>query len=133
MAVRYDMDISGPEREFHRLGADGEPDHRILFSLEAILTTVFQITQRDVHIETGALKGSGKPKSGYHRKMWEGTITYGEGPVNYAYWEARRGTKDNAKPRKDGKPRKQGDHDMLHSARKMDKLYQKAIEDWFGK
>lgn len=140
MGVHFELDISDIEPEFRRLGVNGNIDHKLIFALEAVFTTVFQTTQKDVHVQTGSLKGSGKPKSSYSKLAWTGTIVYGgtagghvHDPVKYAEYEARRGAKSTTVPRKDGKPRRPGNHDFLHSARKMDELYGKVLGEWIKK
>lgn len=121
-AARVDIkvDISDPDRELRRL-QDG-PDVPDILRLEAVLVTLFQETQRVVHVRTGSLKGSGDVDSQYRGRIWRGEISYGgiavgfiHNPVQYAEFEQDRG----------------GAHDFMAPVYQADDGYAEAILGFF--
>lgn len=84
-------DYDAIDRELNRVA--GLPDAKAFEALEAVLEMAYQVTQEAVHVETGALKRSGKKQSDRSKatSSWTGEIKYGGvGGVNYAIYEKRR-------------------------------------------
>jgi len=85
-------DFSEVERELDRLGR--EPSAITKAGLDAVLKEGLALAMAKVHVETGALKKSGRSKSSSNKatKTWKGTIQFGNHPgsVDYAYYEHRR-------------------------------------------
>lgn len=118
--VYFEMDISDVEKELDRIISGPGSDDIIEF--EGILATQFQITQQVVHIDTHSLKTSGKISSSKTEDSWEGKIEYGgvsagsvHNPVKYAHYEQER----------------DGSHDFMEPAYKLDDRYGDAVESWF--
>lgn len=106
------------EMELQRL--ESHPTPHMLANLEDALSQVFAMTQAQVHVITGSLKGSGKTSSKADQNSWEGTIEYGgpspgfpNNPVNYAIYERARG----------------GTHDFLANVHLANELFEQAIEE----
>ena len=99
--------------------------------LDIVLQLGYVETQKDVHVETGSLKSSGKVGSEVSKieSKWEGTIRYGgpstgvNNPVDYAIYEKRRGIGGAGGP-SDAK----GDHDFFGSLPSLHKKYIEAIQ-----
>jgi hypothetical protein len=75
-----------------------KPDFEEIQALEHVLSEVFALTQAEVHVITGSLRGSGKTWSDFDGEAWEGGVSYGgpsmgfiNDPVEYAFYEWRRG------------------------------------------
>lgn len=85
------------DRELERI--ERQPDGRMVRLMNAALSVGFDVTQANVHVQTGSLKGSGTKDDETNRslKQWEGEIQYGgpstgvNNPVDYAIYEQRRG------------------------------------------
>jgi hypothetical protein len=67
-------------------------------ALEEVLTMAFDLTQEDVHVITGSLRGSAKSSTSVDDSTWQGEIVYGgsspgfpKDPVSYAGHERLRG------------------------------------------
>jgi hypothetical protein len=111
------VDISDIDRELARL--EHAPDHGVTFALEAVLATVFTMTQTVVHVETGALKASGTISSDYADHQWSGQVEYGSsGRVEYARYEM-----ENAMD----SPKYGGMHNYMRPAEEADALYSAAF------
>ncbi len=109
------------EKEIDRL-ADG-PTLLDIEKFENVLLSQFAATQTAVHVVTRSLKTSGKVHSSIGENKWEGEITYGgpspgsiHNPVDYAEYERER----------------DGDHDFLLPAKKLESYYETAIKEFFG-
>lgn len=85
------------DRELDRI--ERQPDGRMTRLMNAALAVGFDVTQANVHVQTGSLKSSGTQDHDVDRalKHWEGEIQYGgpsggvNNPVDYAIYEQRRG------------------------------------------
>jgi hypothetical protein len=97
MPAEFSMeaDFSEWHRELDRLRS---PSVQTIAQLEIMLNNLFGLTQTDVHVITGSLRGSGKTETSYQGGVWEGKIGYGGGspgypkdPVEYANYEQARG------------------------------------------
>jgi hypothetical protein len=118
--VRYRVDDRDADAELDRLerGPTAEDHHHF----DAVLSTLFAITQMAVHVETGSLRRSGKHDSTSHGNIWEGEISYGglssgavHDPVRYAGYERSRG----------------GSHDFLGAAEDLvEPLMLQAVLAW---
>jgi len=94
--IRIESDWSEIDKELDRI--IGMPDAKTQALLGAVLSEGFGITQAQVHVQTGSLKGSGKEETSTDKldHTWEGTIEYGgpstgpNNPVDYAIYEQRR-------------------------------------------
>lgn len=96
MTVHRVEKIESPEALKLREEMKHAPDRKKIARLEQRLLRAFQETQAIVHIETGALKASGRVHSSVDRAthVWQGEITYGDAgtPAEaYAAYEAARG------------------------------------------
>ena len=127
--IHIDSDWSEVEAEIDRVNA--MPSRSMAHKLEAVLDFGFTLTQSAVHVESGALKASGKKQSDRDKAThtWSGEISYGEdtGPVDYAIYEKRRGVHwvgDSA-----GK----GDHNFLRPLTVLGPLFVGAILEGLGK
>lgn len=94
-----------------------------LQAMEQALEVTFNMTQDQVHVDTGSLRGSGKTESDIDGGVWVGTIEYGgeapgqtNNPVVYAHYERRRG----------------GDHDFLAGTEELEGLMLEAMTNWLG-
>ncbi len=91
-----DVDTTCADWEFDRLQQGfTEADHR---NFASVLMRNFVRTQRDAHVITGSLRGSGEVDVDVTREnRWEGHISYGgsspgvNNPVKYAVYEIFRG------------------------------------------
>lgn len=130
--IRIESDWSAVEKELERL--ERMPDFKTQLALDIVLQLGFVDTQKDVHVDTGSLKESGKVESEASKatQKWEGTIRYGgpstgvNNPVDYAIYEKRRGIGGAGGP-SDGK----GDHDFFSSLPALHKQYIQAIQIGF--
>lgn len=127
--IRIVSDWSDVDREIDRL--EGMPGPKAKQVLKAVLEVGFGLTQEAVHVESGALKASGKAEADSSKvdHVWEGTITYGDkgGPVDYAIYEKRRGVHWV------GKSAAQGDHDFMRPLKALHPAWVAAIEAVIGK
>lgn len=82
--VRFEVDLATAGRELERL--QHPPTHQ----LESVLATTYAITEARVHVITGHLKASGRPKSEYAGDVWSGTLEYDRHP---GIFELARGPK----------------------------------------
>lgn len=112
---------NGVEEEIDRL-ADG-PTLLDIEKFENVLLGQFAATQTAVHVITRSLKSSGKVHSSIGKDKWEGEITYGgpspgsvHNPVDYAEYERER----------------DGNHDFLAPAAKMENYYVQAMQAFLG-
>lgn len=123
--VHYRYHVPDVERELDRLS--DAPDIETIVKLEGILETLFQQTQRYVHVDTGSLKMSGDRWSDNPRGRWRARITYGgqnEGinnPVKYAPFERERGVGANGR-----------DHDFMRPAEDADFLWYGPVRDFLS-
>lgn len=126
--IRLVSDWSAVDREIARI--ESMPDFKTRLALDIVLQQGFVQTQKDVHVETGSLKGSGKVESEASKikARWEGKIRYGgpstgvNNPVDYAIYEKRRGIGGAGGP-SDAK----GDHDFFGSLPSLHPQYVTAI------
>jgi hypothetical protein len=114
-----EIDISDVDKELSRL-VDG-PGTEDIIEFEAVLASQFQVTQQVVHVQTGSLRNSGKISSSKTPDEWKGEMVYGgpsvgfpHNPVKYAHYEQER----------------EGSHDFMEPAYKMDDRYGEAVESW---
>lgn len=111
------------EKEIDRL--ERMPDGKTRQALKATINTGFALTQAAVHVETGALKASGRVSDSYDRfdREWTGEIQYGDdsGPVDYAIYEKRRGVHWV------GPSAAKGDHDFFTPLKALHELFVTAI------
>lgn len=96
------------------------PDFEAIAELEQVLSEVFTLTQAEVHVITGSLRGSGSTSSGFDGQTWTGGVSYGGpspgfpfDPVEYAFYEWRRG----------------GTHDFFGHVHQIDDRFSEAIVD----
>jgi len=75
-----------------------KPGLKAVMRLEQVLAEVFTMSQTQVHVITGSLRGSGKTASDFDGEQWSGMASYGgpspgfpNNPVEYAFYEWRRG------------------------------------------
>lgn len=127
MVIHISSDYSDIEREFDRL--EKMPTQKARHLLDAVLTKGFAMATAAVHVETGALKASGKKSSTVRRILgvWEGEITFGSPsgqPVDYAIYEKRRGV-GGAGGASDAK----GDHDFIRPLKSLDLEYRMAMKE----
>lgn len=91
--IHLKSDWSEIDRELDRVS--NMPTPKMIAILDAAHGFGFLETQAAVHIETGALKASGKSKTKTLKtsRDWEGEIEYGgaASSVDYAWYEQRRG------------------------------------------
>lgn len=127
--IQIISDWSDVEVEIDRVAK--MPTRAMTKKLDAVLDFGFTLTQSAVHVESGALKASGKQQSDRDKTThtWSGEISYGEdtGPVDYAIYEQRRGVHwvgDSA-----GK----GDHNFLRPLTVLGPLFVGAILEGLGK
>ncbi len=113
--IRLISDWSEIERELDRV--ESLPDFKTNVKLNGVLREGYLITQADVHIESGDLKGSGKAKSEEKGKTWTGELKYGGvssgGDVDYAIYEKRRG----------------GDHDFMRDLTLLHPMWVESIRE----
>lgn len=93
--------------------------HRVTAGLERVLAEAFDLTQEDVHVDTGSLRGSATTMSSFSGTVWEGVLEYGgaspgfpNDPVDYAAFEEARG----------------GAHDFLAVTLEMDDEFQDVMD-----
>ena len=111
-------DYSELEAELIRL--DNEPGPGTRAALATVLSTGEAVGKAATHVDTGALKASVGSKSDYSAvtKIWQGDIYWGgplpgpSFPVDYAYYERRRG----------------GGHDYVDSLKVLDRMWIAAIK-----
>ncbi len=97
IGIKLLSDWRDVDRELDRI--EKMPDQRMIRLLNAALDVGFDVTQANVHVQTGSLKSSGTAEDDVDRAMkrWEGEIQYGgpstgvNNPVDYAIYEQRRG------------------------------------------
>ncbi len=97
-----------------------KPNVKVTEKLEMALAEVFTISQAEVHVITGSLRGSGKTMSDFDGSEWSGQASYGgpsagfpNNPVEYAFYEWRRG----------------GTHDFFGHASQVESKFGDAIVD----
>ena len=118
--IRIEKITNDIEKEVNRL-ANG-PAFKDMMRFERVLIRQFAATQTSVHVITGSLKSSGRVASAHGKDKWVGTITYGgksagiHNPVDYAEFERER----------------DGRHDFLEPAVKMEHMYIHAMIEFFG-
>ncbi len=119
--IRIERLQSDIEKEVDRL-ADG-PTLLDIEKFENVLLSQFAATQTAVHVITRSLKNSGKVHSSIGQNHWEGEITYGgpspgsiHNPVDYAEYERER----------------DGNHDFLAPAARMENYYVQAMKQFLG-
>ena len=120
--IRITSDWSDIDRELTRL--EMMPTAKTKMGLKAVLDFGFAATQAAVHVESGALKASGKVSTGHAMGMatWEGEISYGDaGPVDYAIYEKRRGVHWA------GKSSARGDHDFMRPLAALHPMWVEAM------
>jgi len=118
--IEVTTDWSDVERELDRLMM--MPTMKAKAALHAVLDFGFAQTQAAVHVESGALKASGKISVSGGGETWEGEIQYGgAGPVDYAIYEKRRGTHWV------GKSAARGDHDFMRPLADLHPLWVEAM------
>ena len=116
------------EHELDRL--ERLPDLKMRGLLDNALEASFQLTQEAVHVESGALRASGKMESSSSRltQTWEGEISYGDdGLVDYAIYEKRRGVHWV------GPSGAKGDHDFMRPLDSVGPMFRAAILHGLGK
>lgn len=122
--IHISSDYSEIDDELDRLTM--LPNGRANHLLDWVLSTGFKLTQAAVHVETGALKASGKKESSVNRiaHVWEGQITYGSsgsnGPVDYAIYEKARGA--------GGPSDAHGDHNFMAPLHSLDPEFRAALK-----
>lgn len=120
-------DYSELDRELDRLGR--MPTFGARMELDGVLHKGFVMAKAAVHVQTGALKASGREDSEVHQSQhaWEGDITFGSpgenGPVDYAIYEKARGL-GGAEGPSDAK----GDHNFIAPLAALDPLWREAIK-----
>lgn len=84
-------DYSEAYKEFDRL--EKMPDGGMVKRLDAALKFGFETTRAKVHVQTGALKGTGKADSSVKPSRWDGKFSFGDKAkkVDYAIYEKARG------------------------------------------
>lgn len=126
--IRLHSDWSDIDRELDRLSR--MPDTKTQVKLYSVLSFGFIETQAAVHVESGALKSSGKKaqKVDQAQNQWEGEIEYGgaTSSVDYAIYEKRRGVHWV------GPSAVKGDHDFFRPLEACDPLFVAAIKDGLG-
>ena len=68
-----------------------KPPHATYAALDAALAVGFAGTQAHVHVESSALKFSGRKTSNWKNSGWEGEVSYGGEGIDYAVYEQQRG------------------------------------------
>lgn len=121
--IRIESDWKEIDAELDRLSR--MPDAKAKFMLDAVLEFGFMQTEAAVHVETGALKASGKVSSESNRvtQTWEGEIRYGNAEVDYAIYEKARGVGGAGGP-SDAK----GDHNFMAPTKTLGPLFKKALK-----
>lgn len=127
--IQIVSDWSEVEKELDRV--ENMPDFKTRLALDIVLQQGYVETQKDVHVDTGSLQGSGKVESETDKLAgkWEGKISYGgpstgvNNPVDYAIYEKRRGIGGAGGP-SDAK----GDHDFFASLPALHKKYIEALQ-----
>ena len=125
--IHISSDYSEIDDELDRLTM--LPSGRAKHLLDWVLSTGFKLTQAAVHVETGALKASGKKESSVNRiaHVWEGQITYGSsgsnGPVDYAIYEKARGVGGAGGPSD-----AYGDHNFMAPLHSLDPEFRAALK-----
>ena len=120
--IQIKSDWDAVERELARL--ERMPDGETKRALNAVLEMGFGLTQEAVHVESGALKASGRKSSDRDvmTHEWQGEIVYGDSEaVDYAIYEKRRGVHWV------GATAGKGDHDFMRPMETIGPLYVAAI------
>ncbi len=120
--IQVTSDWSDVDRELDRLSR--MPTMEATSLLNTALSFSFALTEAAVHVETGALKASGRMETNKQsiESQWTGEITYGdEQAVDYAIYEQRRdihwvGPSDS-----------KGDHNFLRPLDAVGPVYVAAI------
>jgi hypothetical protein len=82
--------------------------------LDPAWRSIFRDTQSLVHVESGALRASGRAKTEHSADEWTGDITYGgTSQCDYAIYEQRRG----------------GTHDFLRNIPEYEETIERVIGD----
>lgn len=121
MSFYVDVDMSDVIQELDRL-ARGPGAGETTFRLEAILVSAFAATQEQVHVITGALKGSGHPTSQFDGETWTGEISYARHPGIFELARGNHPTKNHP----------EGGHYFLAAAYDTDHPIQEAILQFLG-
>ncbi len=124
VAIFLNSDWSEIDAELRRLGR--MPDGKTVRELNAAFDLLFEMSQEDVHVWTGALKGTARKSHDTDRAAhtWEGDMVYGEEPLDYAIYELARGI-GGAGGASDAK----GDHDFMRRVRLLgDDILAAALE-----
>lgn len=126
--IHIDSDWSDIDRELSRI--ENMPDTKMEVKLYSVLSFGYTETQAAVHVESGALKSSGKQsqKVDQAQNQWEGEIEYGGAgsSVDYAIYEKRRGVHWV------GPSAAKGDHDFMRPLGALDPLFVAAIKEGLG-
>lgn len=136
MSIKFESNWSEIEAFLDRMIA--APSSEAILQLELTLASVFADVTAKVHVDTGALRGSGKTRTNVGSHQWTGEVGWGgvspgflpkSGPVDlkrehhpmedleertevvYAWYEARRG----------------GDHDYLRDNDKYGKMFEEVF------
>lgn len=120
--IEVKSDWDAVDRELARL--ERMPTTEMTHSLNAVLDFGFGLTQAAVHVETGALKASGKKETNKQglTHEWHGSITYGDSTaVDYAIYEKRRGVHWA------GASAGKGDHDFMRPLEALHPMFVAAI------
>lgn len=88
LVVSFRMNIDSVDAELERL------QHPPVAKLEGVLAANYATTEARVHVLTGALLGSGHPKSDFSSDVWTGTISFDRYPGIY---ELARGPKKTSR------------------------------------
>ena len=123
--VGIHFETAGIDRMIAELEKVAQPPSFVVTGLlNSTLESIFELTQKRVHVISGRLKRSGRTATNFNGKTWEGQIFYGgpEGtPAYYAIYEMSRG---GARP--DGTP-----HDFFRGLENFDERFQAAIDEHF--
>ncbi len=110
-------DYSEVYRELDRLEA--MPSPKMVTNLETALSFGLESTRAQVHVDTGALKASGKESSDVRPGRWEGKFSFGDKAqqVDYAIYERARG----------------GAHDFFNGVHLLTSVFVEAIKNGLRK
>lgn len=133
--IRSDFDSDDAQAELERLRRGF--DEELLLRFEAAARSIYERTQALVHVESGALKSTGKFKSRPGKTRYRAEISYGGQPKGVYY--RNNGEIDKAKhpvkyarieAARVGGKRHTGSHDWMRFVDSDWKAFEQATFDW---